>query len=153
MILFAIYNFRNHLFPSYTYQLLYIVFNLYPTDNLKIIIRGNQRADRISTASSWGGLPWWLSGKEFTCQCKRHRSDPWVGKSPWSRKWQPTPVFLPGKLRQRSLGGGGGRCSPWGCKQLDMTGRLSMHTSQGELALQVGIKFISSQSLLHLGSS
>ena len=25
------------------------------------------------------------------------RLDPWVGKSPWRRKWQPTPVFLPGE--------------------------------------------------------
>ena len=36
----------------------------------------------------------------------------------WSRKWQPTPVFLPGKFHvQRSLAG----YSPWGCKELDMT--------------------------------
>ena len=32
--------------------------------------------------------------------------DPWVGKIPWRRKWQPTPVFLPGKSHgQRSLAG------------------------------------------------
>ena len=44
--------------------------------------------------------------------------DPRVGKIPWSRKWQPPPVFLPGKLHgQRSLVG----YSPWGCKDLDMT--------------------------------
>ena len=43
------------------------------------------------------GLPWWLSGKESACPCKRHGFDPWVGKIPWRRKWQPTPVFLPGK--------------------------------------------------------
>ena len=39
------------------------------------------------------------SGKEPTCQCKRHkrfRFYPWVGKIPWRRGWQPTPVFLPG---------------------------------------------------------
>ena len=37
---------------------------------------------------------------------KRRRFDPWVGKIPWSRKWQPAPVFLPGKSRgQRSLVG------------------------------------------------
>ena len=37
--------------------------------------------------------------------------DPWVGKIPWRRKWQSTPVLLPGKSHgQRSLGG----CSPWG---------------------------------------
>ena len=36
----------------------------------------------------------------------RHRFHPWVGKIPWRRKWQPTPVFLPGKSHgQRSLVG------------------------------------------------
>jgi len=38
--------------------------------------------------------------EESTCQCREHercRFDPWVKKIPWSRKWQPTPVFLPGK--------------------------------------------------------
>ena len=51
------------------------------------------------------GLPRWLSGKKSSCQCrrcKRHRFDPQVGKIPWSRKWQPTPIFLCGKFhRQR----------------------------------------------------
>ena len=37
--------------------------------------------------------------------------NPWVGQIPWRRKWQPTPVFLPGKSHgQRSLAG----CSLWG---------------------------------------
>ena len=53
-------------------------------------------------------------GKESACQCRSHRRhgfDPWVGKNPWKRKWQPIPVFLPGKShRQRSLAG----CSPRG---------------------------------------
>jgi len=34
-------------------------------------------------------------------QCRRHRKygfNPWVGKIPWRRKWQPTPVFLPEKI-------------------------------------------------------
>ena len=38
----------------------------------------------------------WLSGKESTCQCRRHRRcgfDLWDGKIPWRRAWQPTPVF------------------------------------------------------------
>ena len=37
------------------------------------------------------------SGKETACQCrkcKRHGFDPWVGKTPRRRAWQPTPVFL-----------------------------------------------------------
>ena len=42
------------------------------------------------------GLPGWLSGKESAHQCRRLGIDPWVRKIPWSRKWQTTPVFLPG---------------------------------------------------------
>ena len=68
-----------------------------------------------------GGLPRWLSGKESACQCRRcrrHRFDPWVGKIPWRRRWQPTPVFLPGESHgRRSLAG----YSPQGCKELDTT--------------------------------
>ena len=52
------------------------------------------------------GLPWWLSGKESTCQCRRCRFNPWAGKISWRSKWQPIPVFLPGKFHgQRSLVG------------------------------------------------
>ena len=53
------------------------------------------------------GLSMWCSGEAFPCQCRRHNRggfNPWVGKIPWSKKWQPTPVFLPGKFHeQRSL--------------------------------------------------
>ena len=60
----------------------------------------------------------WLSGKESTCKCRRHRFNPWVGKIPCKRKWQPTLVFLPEKFPgQRSLMGH----SPWGLKESDMT--------------------------------
>ena len=48
--------------------------------------------------------------------------DPWVGKIPWRRAWQPTPVFLFGESHgQRSLVG----YCPWGCNELDMTKGLS----------------------------
>ena len=67
-------------------------------------------------------LPRWLSGKEPAHQYRGHRFDPWVGKSPWRRKWPP--VFLPGKSNgQKNLAG----YSPWGHKTLDMTERLGMH--------------------------
>ena len=60
-------------------------------------------------------LPWWLSGKESTCQCRRGGFGPWVRKIPWRRKWQLTPVFLPGQHHgQRSLAG----YSPWGHKRV-----------------------------------
>ena len=46
------------------------------------------------------------NGKESTCQCRRCRFNPWVGKVTWRRAWQLTPVFLPGKShRQRCLMG------------------------------------------------
>ena len=38
-----------------------------------------------------------LDGKESTCQCRRPEFDPWVGKIPWRRAWQPTSIFLPGE--------------------------------------------------------
>ena len=52
------------------------------------------------------GLSCRLNGKESSCQCRRPGFSPWVGKIPWRRKWQATPVFLPGKFhKQRSFGG------------------------------------------------
>ena len=61
----------------------------------------------------WWGFP---GGQEYACQCKRylrHGFNPWVRKISWSRQWQPTPVFLPGKFHgQRSLTGFG----PWSCR-------------------------------------
>ena len=60
----------------------------------------------ISLSITSLGLPWWLSGKESTCLCRRCSFNLWVGKIPWRRKWQPTPVFLLGKFHgQRSLVG------------------------------------------------
>ena len=48
----------------------------------------------------------------------RCRFDPWVGKIPWRKKWQPTPVFLPGKsYGQMCLAG----YRPWRRKELDTT--------------------------------
>ena len=44
------------------------------------------------------GLPWWLSGIESACHCRRRGFDLWVWKNPWRRKWPPTSVFLPGKI-------------------------------------------------------
>ena len=43
------------------------------------------------------GFPGGASGKEPSCQCrkhKRHGFDPWVRKIPWRRAWQPIPDFL-----------------------------------------------------------
>ena len=62
-------------------------------------------------------FPGGASGKEPARQYrryKRYRFDPWVGKIPWRRAQQPTPVFLPGEFHeQRSLVS----YSPWGHKE------------------------------------
>ena len=63
------------------------------------------------------GLPWWLSGKESACQCRRHGFNPWVGKTPWRRKWQSTPVLLPGKSQTEEPG----RLHSMGLQELDTT--------------------------------
>ena len=56
--------------------------------------------------------------KESACWCRRHGFHLRVGKIPWRRKWQPTPVLLPGKPHgQRSLAG----YSPRVCKESDTT--------------------------------
>ena len=80
-----------------TWVPLFLVFRL------NVLSRGSLR------------LPCWLSGKESACQCRRCQFDLWVRKIPWRKKWQPPPVFLPGKPHgQRSLAG----YSPWGCKRV-----------------------------------
>ena len=61
------------------------------------------------------GFPAGSVVKNLRANAGHHGFHPWVGKIPWRRKWQPTPVFLPGKSRgQRSLVG----YSPWGHKRI-----------------------------------
>ena len=85
--------------------------------------RGAQQAIAHGVTKSWTWLkqfsillqcfPVGTSGKEHICQCrrlKRCRFNPWVGKIPRRRKWQPILVFMPGKFhRPRRLAG----YSPW----------------------------------------
>ena len=64
------------------------------------------------------GFPCGSVIKKSAGQCRRPEFYPWVGKKPWRRKWQPTPVFLPGKsLGKRRLV----NYSPWVCKNSGMT--------------------------------
>ena len=69
-----------------------------------------------------------FAGKESTWNAgERPGFDPWVGKIPWRRAWQPTPIFLPGESHgQRRLVG----YSPWGCKELDTIEQLSTHSKE-----------------------
>ena len=66
------------------------------------------------------GLPWWLSGKDSACQCRRHKRpgfDPWIGEDPLKQETATHSSILAWKiLRQRSLVG----YHPWGLKELNM---------------------------------
>ena len=81
-------------------------------------------------------FPGGASGKEHACQCRRHKRwefDPWMGKIPWRRKWQLTPVFLPGESHeQRSLAGYG----PWSQRESDTTERQTLLLSHFHLLLK-----------------
>ena len=64
------------------------------------------------------GFPWWLRWLSVCLQCGRPRFDPCIGKILWRKKWQATPVLLPGKSHGgRSLVGYG----PRGHKESDTT--------------------------------
>ena len=97
----------------------------------------------LLTRSSGGA-----NGKESTCQCRRSRINPWVGKIPWKREWQPTPVFLPGKSHgQRSLVS----YTPWDHEQLDTTEWLHTHTHTHTHTLKIpAIEFRSVYYLVSL---
>ena len=106
----------------------------------------------VNTSTTWEAqvgsleIPKWSSGKESTCQCRRHKRrgfDPWVGKIPWM-VWQPTPVFLPAESHeQRSLVD----YSTQGCKESNMTEALSTHTHIITKATRQGLKSQSRSSV------
>ena len=69
---------------------------IFPSCHLKSMGLGQQSLVTV--------LPRWLSGKESTCQSRKHGFNPWIRKILWRRKWQPTPVFFPGESHgQRRL--------------------------------------------------
>ena len=71
-------------------------------------------------------FPGGSDGKSVCLQCGRPGFSPWVGKIPWRRKWQPSPVLSPGKSHGwRSLVG----YSPRGRKESDKTEQLHFHFS------------------------
>ena len=85
------------------------------------------------------GVPQWqqlrgldgVVGKESARQCRRCKRcgySPWVREILWRRKWQPTPIFLPGESHgQRSLVG----YSPWGCRVRHNWSNLACTHTQG----------------------
>ena len=62
----------------------------------------------IGIVNKYTSLPGGASGKQPSCQCRRHKRcgfSPWVGKIPWKKAQQPTSVFLPGELHGQRLAG------------------------------------------------
>ena len=64
------------------------------------------------------GFPGGSDGKVSACNAG---DPPWVRKTLWRKKWQPSPVFLPGEFHGLGILVG---YSPWGCKESDTTERL-----------------------------
>ena len=65
---------------------------------------GHDWSDLAAAAVLTVDFPGGVSNKEPACQCRRLKRwgfDPWVGKMPWRRAWQPTPVILPGNPKDR----------------------------------------------------
>ena len=88
--------------------------------------------------------PWFLgfsggtSGKEPTCQCRRHKFSPCVGKIPWRRAWPPTPVFLSGESMDRRAW--------WAAvhrvaKELDTTSQLNNKSERGKQIPHINIQY------------
>ena len=97
------------------------------SSNFLVFLNSNSRYNSITGKRH--------SGTESASQCgrcKRRGFSPWIGKIPWSKKWQPTPVFLPGKFHgQRNLEG----YSLWGLKESDTTEWMSMRCVIPPLAM------------------
>ena len=106
----------------------------------------------LSVSIKTQGLPWWLRWLRICLQCRRPGFDPWVGKIPWRRAWQPTPVFLPRKSHgQRSPVG----YSPWDHKESDILSKVHTHTHTHTLRHRWHVLFDSSilEFILKLHSS
>ena len=86
-----------------------------------------------------------VSSKKSSCQYRKYKFYPWVGKIPWRREWRHTSAFLPGKARgQRSLVG----YSSWGCRELDTT----QHLNNNYLAMLCQLLLYGKVNQLHIFS-
>ena len=79
----------------------------YPTKCLHSKVPSRKLNRRLQLTTRVSHLYQWLEfayKQQFCLQCRRLGFDSWVGKIPWRKKWQPTPVFLPGEFHgQRNL--------------------------------------------------
>ena len=71
----------------------------------------------FSVGYCWLGLPWWLSGKEFTCQCRRHGFDPGLDRSPGEGNGNPFQY----SCQENPMNRGAWQATVHGVAELDMT--------------------------------
>ena len=100
-----------HTSSIFTDQIIQVIYS--PSCHIPCVATANSNAGILIKTVYWeyGGFPRSSVSKESACSAAHPGWIPGSGKIPWRRKWQPTPVSLPGKSQgQRSLMG----CSPWG---------------------------------------
>ena len=64
----------------------------------KVGLKFNIQKTKIMASGPFTSWQIGSDGKASTCKCRRPGFNSWVGKIPWRRKWQPTPVLLLGKF-------------------------------------------------------
>ena len=101
------------------------LFKSYPNCEIRFENQGQLRLARASLVDQW------LKKKKICLQRRIPGFNSWIGKIPWRRAWQPTPVFLPGKFHgQRSLEG----YSPQGCTESDRTEATEQQQQQASVS-------------------
>ena len=89
--------------------------------------RASSLSGLASCSGGWQGFPGGSGVKVSVWNAGDLGLIPGSGRSPWRRKWQPTPAFSPGESHgQRSLAG----YSPWGHKESDTTEQLNKNKKQ-----------------------
>ena len=85
--------------PSHTLLYAYLSYRSLQIDLNGLLFPCSEslQATNVPISCAAYGLPWWLRGKEFA---EDTGLIPESRRLPWRRKWQPTPVFLPGKSHQ-----------------------------------------------------
>ena len=105
---------KNPSLPKFMY-IYFLILNIELLETMGILYFTSIKSEYFCV-----GFPGGDSGKEFACQCRRHRRhgfNPWVRNIPWRKAWQSSPGFLPGESQgQRSLVG----YNPRGCRESDM---------------------------------
>ena len=107
-------------------------------NSMGCIVHGMAKSQTRLSSFDFLDFPGGSDGKASCLPCRRPRFEPWVGKIPWRRKWQSTPVLLPGKSHgQRSLVGHGVAKSQSWTRLSDFTSR---HVNTAVLLFLVELK-------------